>query len=197
MISEWIAEYGYLIVFVGTLLEGETVLLAAGFAIHQGMLDWSLTWMIAVTGATLGDQGYFVLGRWKGAELIQRFPSLKARVIKVQGIMERHHTLFILALRFLYGLRAAGPIILGAGKLPMLRFSVLNLIGAVIWASLGLGTGYVFGLTLESLLTHIKHIEEVILAGIVVAGTLLWLWHCRPGHKKRKHEKPVAEEMSE
>ncbi|MGL5631379.1 MAG: DedA family protein [Azovibrio sp.] len=195
MISEWIAEYGYLIVFVGTLLEGETVLLAAGFAIHQGMLDWRLTWMIAVTGATLGDQGYFLLGSWKGTELIDRFPSLKARVIKVQELMERHHTLFILILRFLYGLRAAGPIILGAGKLPMARFSILNLIGAVIWASLGLGTGYIFGLTLETLLTHIRHIEEVILAGIVAAGILLWLWHHRPGCRKQKQEKPEVKEV--
>ena len=36
-----IASYGYYALFVGTFLEGETVLIAAGFAAHRGILDLS------------------------------------------------------------------------------------------------------------------------------------------------------------
>lgn len=36
-----IASYGCYALFVGTFLEGETVLIAAGFAAHRGILDLS------------------------------------------------------------------------------------------------------------------------------------------------------------
>mgnify|MGYP000031125615 CR=1 FL=1 len=77
MIGEFIRNYGYLAVLLGTLLEGETVLLAAGFACHQGLLDWRLVAVLAVLGATLGDQSAFLVGRWKGTPLLRHFPSLE------------------------------------------------------------------------------------------------------------------------
>ena len=38
MISAFVATYGYVAVFAGTLLEGETILLSAGFAANRGLL---------------------------------------------------------------------------------------------------------------------------------------------------------------
>ena len=36
-----IASYGYCALFIGTFLEGETVLITAGFAAHRGIFDLS------------------------------------------------------------------------------------------------------------------------------------------------------------
>ena len=74
MISAFVISYGYLAVFLGTLLEGETILLSAGFAANRGLLYWPLVVAVAFAGATLGDQIAFLLGRWQGASLIARFP---------------------------------------------------------------------------------------------------------------------------
>ena len=52
---EFVAAYGYLAVLLGTLLEGETVLLLAGFAAHQGHLAIHWVLLIAFIGGTLGD----------------------------------------------------------------------------------------------------------------------------------------------
>jgi membrane protein DedA with SNARE-associated domain len=38
-LSHLLTDSGYLVVFVGSLLEGETILLLAGFAAHQGYLS--------------------------------------------------------------------------------------------------------------------------------------------------------------
>jgi membrane protein DedA with SNARE-associated domain len=43
-------------VFLGTLLEAETILLSAGFAANRGLLQWPLVVAVAFVGATLGDQ---------------------------------------------------------------------------------------------------------------------------------------------
>lgn len=129
MISAFVLSYGYLAVFVGTLLEGESILLAAGFAAHRGLLDLPVVIVVAVLGATLGDQLAFLLGRWKGRALIARFPSLAKQQPRVHELLEGHATLFILTLRFLYGLRIAGPMLLGTSRVAILRFVVLNVIG--------------------------------------------------------------------
>jgi len=180
MISAWVASYGYLAVFLGTLFEGETVLLAAGFAAHQGLLDWPLVVAVAFLGATLGDQSAFLLGHWKGAALIARFPILAQRAPRAHALLERHDVLFILGVRFLYGLRIAGPIVIGTSGVPLLRFATFNMIGAAIWALLVTGTGYYFGMALEALFTDIRRAEEIVLVGIIVGGLLVWLW-------RRKH----------
>ena len=176
MISSFIASYGYWAVFLGTLLEGETILLAAGFAAYRGLLDWRLVLAIAIVGATLGDQCAFLLGRWKGPALIARVPVLTRNAPRFTALMDRYHTPFILVLRFLYGLRIAGPVMLGAGNFSPLQFAPLNLLGAVLWAPLVIGAGYTFGVTIESLLVDLRHIEEIILIGILAAGFVVWVW---------------------
>lgn len=176
MISNFVASYGYFAVFLGTLLEGETILLAAGFAAHRGLLNWPLVALVAFLGATVGDQLAFLLGRWKGAVLIARFPALARRAPQVHALLERHDILLIIGVRFLYGLRLAGPIVIGSSGVSPLRFAALNMIGAALWAVLVAGAGYYFGVALQTLFTDIKRIEEIILITILVGGFLVWLW---------------------
>lgn len=175
MISSFVASYGYLAVFLGTLLEGETILLAAGYAAHRGLLDWPLVALVAFLGATTGDQLAFLLGRWKGAALVARFPALAERAPRVHGLLERHDAIFIIGVRFMYGLRIAGPVIIGTSGVPLLRFAALNLIGAAVWAVLIAGAGYFFGAVSSSIFADLQRYEELVLIGILAAGLLFWL----------------------
>ncbi len=176
LISAFVISYGYLAVFAGTLLEGETILLAAGFAAHRGLLDWRLVVAVAFVGATMGDQLAFLLGRWKGNDLIARFPSLAKQAPKVHALLERHHVPFIIGNRFLYGLRIAGPVLMGTSGVPLVRFVVPNMIGAALWAVIIAGAGYYFGVAMQALFSDIKRVEEIILIGILALGGALWLW---------------------
>lgn len=185
MIGEFIKNYGYLVVVLGTLLEGEAVLLAAGFACHQGLLDWRIVIVLAVLGATLGDQGAFLIGRWKGTQLISRFPSLYRTLPRVNTLMEKYHTPMILFVRFLYGMRIAGPLLLGMSNLPAHRFALLNVFGAVIWACVVTSIGYSFGVTIAALLIDIKEIEEILFVSLLVLGGGLWVFRIVRARLKR------------
>lgn len=175
-ITHFVSTYGYLAVFVGTLFEGESILIAAGFAAHQGLLNWATVVAIATFGGVLGDQLAFHIGRWKGASLLKRFPTLARHAPKVHGLLERHDIFFILSVRFLYGLRIAGPLIMGSSQVKPLRFALLNSAGAIVWATLVSGAGYIFGAALESAFAEIKQYEHVLLLLILVAGLVVWLW---------------------
>jgi len=185
MISAFVASYGYLAVFVGTLLEGETILIAAGFAAHGGLLDWPLVVLVAIAGGTLGDQLAFLIGRWKGQALIERFPALARRKPRIDELLARYDVIFILTVRFLYGLRIAGPLILGSSRIPLLRFAALNVTGAALWAMLVAGAGYTFGLAINLLIADVKRIEETMLVVILALGVALWMW--RSFFCTRKH----------
>jgi membrane protein DedA with SNARE-associated domain len=182
-----IETYGYLFVFVGTLVEGETVLLAAGYAAHQGLLDWWTVVAVAACGGTLGDQAAFLVGRWKGAAIIKRSPALTRHAPRVHRLLERFNVLLILVVRFLYGLRIAGPVIMGSSRIPMLRFALLNLVAAAAWAMLVAGAGYTFGAATEAMFSHVKHVERIALLVVLGLGFLFWLRHVlrdRAGRKK-------------
>lgn len=179
MIAHLVATYGYLAVFAGTLLEGESVLVAAGFAAHRGLLDWRLVVLLAIVGGSLGDQAAFLLGRWRGAVLLARFPALLRHRPRVEALLARYDAAFILTVRFLYGLRIAGPVLLGTSPVPFLRFAVLNVVGAVLWALAVTGAGYGFGAAAAALIADLRRYEEGLLVGILAAGFLLWLWRRR------------------
>src|SRR5712691_6915180 len=126
-IASLIQTYGYGIVLVGTLLEGETVLALAGFAAHRGYLQLPFVIVTATVGGFLGDQGYFLLGRRFGNRLSRRYAMLEPGAARVRQLLDRHDLLVILSLCFLYGLRTVGPMAIGMSTVPWQRFLVLNL----------------------------------------------------------------------
>ena len=171
-----IETYGYAAVFVGTLLEGETVLALAGFAAHRGYL--ALDWVIvtAIAGGVVGDQLAFAAGRRWGGRLLARWPRLAAAAGAAAAQLERHATWFIVANRFMYGLRLAGPIAVGMSALPWRRFLALNVAGAAIWAVAIALAGYVFGEVLARVLEDLHRAEAWVFGvGLVVALAVLAL----------------------
>ncbi len=97
----------------------------------------------------------------------------------MHALLERHDVLLILSVRFLYGLRIAGPVIIGTSGVSILRFALLNMMGAAIWAVLVAGAGYYFGVALTAVVADIKRVEAAILIGIPAAGFIVWLWRRR------------------
>jgi len=170
-----VSTYGYPALLIGTFLEGETILVIAGFLVHRGYLE--LPWVIvfAFLGTFAGDQLYFWLGRTKGANFLMRRPSYRVRVEKAQNLLEKHQKLIILGFRFVYGLRAVTPFAIGMSNIKAKQFIGLNAIGAIVWAMIVGSGGYLFGNALEIIIGDIKHYELEILAAMIFSGCVVWL----------------------
>lgn len=174
--AELVQTYGYLAVLVGALLEGETVLALAGLAAYRGYLDFYTVVAIALIGGFAGDQVFFYLGRHHGSRILARFPRLRERTLAFDAMLARWHTPLILAIRFMYGFRILGPILLGMGRVSSLRFVIFNLIGAAIWAPLVASIGYFFGSLVATLLGDLKDFEIwvfVVVAAACAIGMLV------------------------
>jgi membrane protein DedA with SNARE-associated domain len=172
---ELIESYGYFAVFVGAFFEGETVMIIAGFLATTGHLELAGVFLAGIAGGVAGDQFYFYLGRARGRPLLERRPSWRPRMMRIESILARHGTLLMLGYRFMYGLRVITPVVLGAFGVERLRFLLLNVINASVWSAVVTGLGYAFGEVMAQMFKHVQRYEMALVAVLALAGVCVWL----------------------
>lgn len=182
-LESFIQSYGYAALFVGTLLEGETILVIAGFAAHRGWLSLPGVMAVAFCGSLAGDQLWFHVGRRKGSAFVAARPAWAQGAERVRRLTGRHGVLVVLGFRFLYGLRTVTPLVLGASGYDVRGFTILNAAGAAVWSVLVSLAGYFFGHVAESVIEDVKRYELWLMGILALTGAVLWLWRVlrRPG----------------
>ncbi len=148
----------YLLTFLWTALEGETFVIFAGLAAQKNMLNVWLLFLASWLGSFCGDQVFFFAGRRYGIHILDRFPKLKPPIDRSLGWLERHAAVFILAYRFMYGIRNISGIAIGMSRLPWQKFMAWNALAAFVWAAAFTGAGYLFG----DVIGHMRHKTEVV-----------------------------------
>lgn len=192
--EELIARFGYLAVLAGTFFEGETVPVLAGFAANQGLLRLDLVMLCAFAGSFCGDQLWFWIGRRYGKKWLAKHPKSAAAADKVGRLLDRWGDWFVLSFRFLYGLRAVSPVAIGLSSISALRFAVLNLISAAVWAVAVGSLGYAFGQAIEGMMGRLKVWEHRILAAAAIALAVYVLHRVVKARlQKRKAPSPEGE----
>lgn len=188
---EYFIKYGYLVVFLATLVEGEVVLVAGGFLVHEGYLNFSILVLIATAACTVGDNFFYWLGRSRRTGQTHpwaaRFLNFigENRLFKGEEFVQRHGGKWVFLVRFFYGLRYAGAISAGYFGMRFMRFFSFNLIGSLAWAMLISGIGYLFGRSLEAVGRGVRLAQIGLL--LVVAGLLaIYLINLRRRKKMAK-----------
>lgn len=170
----WFAEYGYWIVFLGSLIEGESVILTAGYLASLGKLNLYLIMLIAFIGTLIADQSTFYIGHKYGKNFIDKYAFLKKNSERVNRLLHEYDAWFIMLMRFVYGIRIAGPIIVGASGLSPKRFAYLNVPSAAVWSILSCSAGYVLGESIEWALANKDIVYKYFLIFLVSATVLIY-----------------------
>jgi len=154
-----IEHYGYLVVLFGVMLEstgvplpGETILLAAGVLVQRGHLDLGYTIAFGISGAVLGDQiGYWV-GREGGRPFVLRWGRYvfitPERLGRAEAFFARHGGKAVFLARFFSGLRVFGALVAGISRMRWLTFLFYNALGGAVWATAVVLAGYFLGSSL-------------------------------------------------
>jgi membrane protein DedA with SNARE-associated domain len=172
-----VTTYGYPALLLGTFLEGETVLLLAGFLAHRGYLSLPLVMLVAFAGTFSGDQLWFFLGHFKGLPYLERRPVWKQRAKRIFELLRRHQIPVVLGFRFVYGMRNLTPFVIGSSGFRPWRFVLLNAVGGAIWVAVIAGCGYLFGEAITPLMHDVRRYEIWLLLFIALCGAGLWGWH--------------------
>lgn len=172
MIETLVEQWGLLALFVGAAVEGETVLLLGGAAVHEGLLLYIPAVLAAVAGSMVADQSLFLIGRRAATWGFARRLLARPVAMKVMALVNRHPTGFVLSFRFLWGLRTISPLAVGTTAMSWPRFATLNAIAATVWAGLFIGIGAGVGSGLESLGGDFRR-TEVLVAAMLLLGAAL------------------------
>jgi len=172
-----IARFGLLAVFLGAAVEGETAVVTGGLLAHQHLLPLGGVMIAATAGSLVADQCLFLIGRYYRDHPRVRTIVSQPKFAKVWTMLERYPRRFIFAFRFLYGMRTISPIAIGTSSVPARIFLLLNLLSAIVWATLATAVGYVFGHGIEMAfgrLRRIEHVGAAVVAAIVIALAIAW-----------------------
>ena len=170
-------HFGYLAVFVGTFLEGETILVLAGFLASRGDLSIYVTLAVAAAGSWIGHVFWFWLGRRYGASLVRRFPRFERQIGRSLGLIERYGVSAIFLTQYLYGLRIASAVVFGLSRIRQRTFLIVQAVSCVVWACLIGLLGYFFGRAVERMLGEAEEIEKWAILFILLVGTGIYLYH--------------------
>jgi membrane protein DedA with SNARE-associated domain len=170
-------KFGYLAVFIGTFLEGETILVMAGFFAERGYLQIFIVMLVAGLGAYCGHVFWFWLGRTQGVRLLERFPKMKKHFGKGIRMFERYGAPAIFITQWLYGLRVTCAVIIGISRISVFKFLIYEAATCLVWAAVVGALGYFFGRAVERLLGRAAHIEKWGLLVLVIVGLAIWGYH--------------------
>jgi membrane protein DedA with SNARE-associated domain len=146
-LTHFFTHHGLPLLFAVVLLEsfgiplpGETALIAFGVLASQG--HHSIVWVIvlAAAGAIIGDNlGYWLIGRWGGRELFERWGFLRRYSERflpaAERLMAKHGGKTVFFGRFVTVLRYTAAWVAGIGRMNWWKFLFWNAAGGIIWAT--------------------------------------------------------------
>ncbi len=175
-LDQWIVNFAnnygvlvYLVILVWTFLEGETVVLVTGALISRGDVHLSVLLLAfaAFLGSFGGDQMWFYIGRKYGTPLLKRWPTMAGKVEWGFRLLRKQEDVFILSFRFIYGLRNISPFIIAMSGVSRVKFLVLNLIAAAVWANTFAWGGFYLGKALDC---YLGESSQLVLGLIILVA---------------------------
>lgn len=194
-LAELVKDYGtgtYLILFiivfcetglvVAPLLPGDSLLFAAGAiaALESAELNPHLLVVLLTVAAVLGDAVNYQVGRYIGPAVFRRESGRflkRAHLEKTQAFYQRYGGKTIVIARFVPIIRTFAPFLAGVGQMNYGRFAMYNVTGAILWVTLGVYAGYLFGT-----LPFVKENFSLIIVAIVAISLLppaIEVWRAR------------------
>jgi membrane protein DedA with SNARE-associated domain len=143
------SRYGLL--FISTLFGSPVVMIAAGYLVHLGQLDFWPTYGVIVAADIVGDVVWYWVGRIGARPFFERFgkyvnvtPEL---IDKLEARFIKYHERILIVSKLTMGLGVAIAVLAVAGmmRVPFWRYLAINLSGELIWALMPIAIGYYFG----------------------------------------------------
>jgi len=152
----WLKEYGYVILFLWSIIEGEMGLVMGGIMSHTGDMQYCITVFVAGLGGFTGDQIYFYIGRFNKGLIQRKLHGQRRKFAIAHLLLKKYGWPIIFVQRYMYGLRTVIPMSIGITKYSARKFAFINLISAWVWATITITPAYIYGEEILSLLAYAK-----------------------------------------
>lgn len=155
--------------FIGLFIPGVLVVMGAGFLVKTQTLDVSAAIACATIGSVFADIISYKIGQKYGTDFFNDYGKFffidKEKLDKTEKNMDKHLTKAMLLGRFAPLTRPFTQNLAGALKIHLDSFISRSFFASVLWASLFIGLGYVFGQSYEA---ASEYIGEYFLSAFVI-----------------------------
>jgi membrane-associated protein len=187
VVSEHYGFLTYLILFLIILLEtgviitpflpGDSLLFVSGMIAVEGSLEIRLLWVVFITAAICGDALNYWMGSHIGIRVLQQhFPSIvrKEYITRAYEYLARYGGKTIFFARFIPLLRTFTPFLAGVVSMDYRRFTMYNILSALVWGVLMTSAGYLLG-TIPIIRDNLS-LFIVIFIVITIVSVLLFIF---------------------
>lgn len=182
------AETGLL---VGFLLPGDTLLVISGLLTHTLFVFGVDIWWVCLAigfAAFLGGEVGYLIGHKLGPKVFERKESglfSVENVRRTNAFFDRFGALAIILARFVPIVRTFAPVAAGVGHMNYKKYTLFNLIGALIWGAGLTYFGYLLGY-IPPIANFVQEYIDVILLGAVTITLIPTVWHYISSVRKAK-----------
>jgi len=173
---DFVSNYGYLAVFLGTIVWGETIMVAAGFLASLENINLSIYLVIicGALGTLLADSFWYLVGHYGkiGSKFLEKYEfyvKRKPKVIeKIKVSFAKHSGKTIFFSKFIYGTRILVLIMAGMTGMKYRKFFIFNFFSVFFWA-IGMALiGYYLGEGYIKLQAYFQQAEYVLLGVLIL-----------------------------
>ena len=169
--------FGEALLIIGLFVPSTAVLIGAGMLVGTGHLGFWPVFLATTLGAVLGDQLSYWAGRLFGDRLktmwpLNYYPGLVARG---ENFVRDHGGKSIAIGRFVPGVKAVVPGVLGMFRMNQFAFAAINVVSAVVWTAVHVFPGMLLGQGLALAGELSGRLVVVLLILLILAAVAGWL----------------------
>ncbi len=196
----WTYAILFLIVFCETglvvtpFLPGDSLLFAAGAICARGELNPHVMTILLIVAAIVGDGVNYAIGHYLGPKVLEKPNRFIRReyIVRTERFYEKYGGKAVVFARFVPIVRTFAPFLAGVGSMTYGRFLMFNILGGILWVTLFVYGGFIFGEV-----PIVKKNFTLVILGIIVVSVLPAVFEFIKA-KREKHEgvPTVAESRS-
>lgn len=182
--QSFLLDHGYSVLFLSVLVEqigipipSTPMLLASGALIGLHRMNLGFVLGLAATASLISDSVWFYLGKERGGAILARVCGMS---IDPDQCVSRTHSAFsrygpesLLFAKFVPGLGTLGPPVAGLLALPLWKFLLLDLGGALAWSGAYVALGWVLRTQLEDLAAACSRWASLVTVCLVAGLAIL------------------------
>lgn len=181
---QFLVQYGYLVIFIGVLLDqvgfpvpAAPFLLGAGVLVGSGELSFLGVVIVTLLASVPADFLWYSLGRARGGKVLNLLCSIAFEpdycVRNTEATFKKLGLFSLVIAKFVPGLQTIAPPMAGMTGVPVIRFLVLDTLGALLWCVCFTSLGLWFHEELEQIAARFSALGAW---AAVILGTALVLY---------------------
>ena len=191
-----VSDYGAYVIFVSAFLSclalpipTSLMMLTGGAFVASGDLTiWGVA-TAAYTGAVLGDQAGYFIGRYGGSPLVAhlaRAPARASVIARATALIDRRGGMGVFLST--WAVAPLGPwvnFVAGATHLSWRRFAFWDVLGETVWVTVYVGLGYIFMDQVATVAEIMGDVIGLLVAAVVAVAAFLWLRAVMRAHRQK------------